>query len=130
MTETSVVKATPASLVKNRPDALTELKRQMLAAAGLDVVEGGERLRAALDKAAELLDAKKVTYFAKDGEVTDERVDDDGRLQLSAAKEIRELVLELFDDSSSKSKGSGDVSITVNVAGWFGDDAKPSETSQ
>ena len=64
----------------------------MLGLAGYNEPVLAEITRRSMEKKVALLDAKKVSYFAYEGEVGDERVDEDSRVQLEAAKALDEIL--------------------------------------
>ena len=104
-----------------------ELFRQIVAYAGFDLVEAGAALRQAIDVMVDEMSAEKVSYFQKDGMVTDERVDKDSNVRLKAARMIHDFVGDVFGDK--KDASSSAPSININVNGWFTDDNAPKDVT-
>jgi hypothetical protein len=64
----------------------------LLGLAGFNEERLAKITQQSMEKKLELLSAKKVSYFAYEGEVQDQREDEDGRLQLEAAKALDEIL--------------------------------------
>jgi hypothetical protein len=67
-------------------------RARLLGLAGYNEAVLADITKQSMEKKLALLSAKKVQYFAYEGEVGDERVDEDGRLQLEAAKALDEVI--------------------------------------
>lgn len=98
------------------PFNLGDMKTAILAAAGFTPDNMAGILQAAVGTLVETLQATKVTYFQKDGEVTDMRVDPDGQLRARAATELASLVKSIGGLQTDTNQKNNDSTIVVQAA--------------
>jgi hypothetical protein len=77
-----------------------------------------------MEKKVALLDAQKVSYFAYEGEVGDERTDADARIQLEAAKALDEIL----GVKAPPAKQTITVIHQVELPEWMLPDGQPTKT--
>ncbi len=89
---------------------------KILEAAGVTLAELGAMARRVITKTNDLMDARKVRYFADKGIVMDEREVEDNQTQLGASKQAGEF-LGIF---SSRAGGSGPnkLEVIINLPTW------------
>ena len=100
--------------------SVTELRQMALDAAGFTPESIGELVRAGVDKLLDKLSATKVSYFAFEGVVTDERVTQDHMAQIKAAEgliaigaDMAALRRKVKEDAQPKP-----VAPSINLVGW------------
>src|ERR1043166_445004 len=97
----------------------SEMRDLALEAAGFDPEAVGAFVRKGVEKLIEKLEAKKTQYFAFEGTVIDQRVDEDTAAQLKAATELVNIGADVMamkrravEDTGSKRD------ITIDLSGW------------
>lgn len=95
------------------PPGVLEARDEILAAAGFTP----ELVKGAVDVLRDGQSATKVTYFAKDGVVMDQREDVDHNTRIRAAEHT--LTLANAYPSRSASGAGGKVEVNVLIADWM-----------
>lgn len=94
----------------------SEIKKQILLAAGYTPEVMGEHLAMALGALTAGLEAQRTQYFTHQGIVTDQRTDIDHAMRLKAATELASIITVLGDMKSTPNHGvGGGTQITLNV---------------
>ena len=101
---------------KNRQ--LDDIRERTLIAMGVSPDELARLWKLSVGKLEDQLDAKKVQYFAHEGAVCDQRVDDDGSLQQRAAIELNKMVTALAGLNSRSQSSETKANVTLDFSGW------------
>ena len=97
---------------------LDDIRERTLIAIGISPDELARLWKLSVGKLEDQLDAKKVQYFAHEGSVCDQRVDDDGSLQQRAAIELNKMVTSLAGLNTRTQSAETKASVTLDFSGW------------
>jgi hypothetical protein len=89
------------------------LRNVLWAGIGMTPDQLGERLRLALDRATDLLEATETRFFSHEGKVTDQRLIKAHKAQLKAIHEITNIVRMLLPKQDAIRQGPVNVNVTV-----------------
>jgi hypothetical protein len=107
--------AAAANKYNRMPESFQEkaLRDVLWAGIGMTPAQLGERLRLALDRATDLLEATETKYFSHEGKVTDERLIAVHKAQLKAIHEITNIVRMLLPKQDTIRQWPVNVNVTV-----------------
>lgn len=115
-TKTALVKRNGGDLKRLDDLGFSDLKKQILLAAGIGTDEMGDLLRLTVDTLANGMQATHTQYFSYQGEVIDQRTDPDHSARLKAAAEMAGIVSVLGDLKRNEASSiGGGTQITLNV---------------